>query len=692
MLKAIQRIEELRKIIEEHNYRYYVQDAPSIPDSEYDRLFKELEQLEQEHPELITANSPTQRVGAAPATTFRTISHRTPMLSLSNVFSELELLAFDERVRQRLPTIPSITYSCEPKIDGVAISLRYEQGLLIQAATRGDGLTGEDVTQNVRTIASIPLQLRGTDYPTILEVRGEIYMPIAGFERFNQQAARDQLKSFANPRNAASGSLRQLDPRITAKRPLAFFAYGVGEVSPNGEQILQDEETKNQVTHYRHIWFKTHSKMLQQLSQWGFPVPHERDVVTNVSGCLRYYEKMLAIRNQLPFEIDGVVYKVDDIQLQQQLGFVSRAPRFAVAHKFPAQEKLTQVKDIGFRVGRTGAITPVARLEPVFISGVTVSNATLHNYDELVRKDIRIGDTVIVRRAGDVIPEIVGCVLEKRPPNVKPVTLPDHCPICHAEIIKPPGEAVARCSGGLFCKAQCLETIKHFVSRKALDIEGLRDKLIERLAAEQLITDVSDIYQLTSEKLEQLPGFGKKSALNLINAIERSKRTTLARFIYALGIRGVGESTARTLANYFKDLTTLMHASEEDLQKVVDIGPVVAANIHAFFHQEHNVMLIKKLITEGIVWPSIAQIQNKEKRSLADKTFVITGTLSQSRESIKEALEALGAKVTNSISKNTDYLIAGDNPGSKVNKASQLNIKIINEAELNTLLQKIKFN
>jgi DNA ligase (NAD+) len=665
--KIRQRADELTQTLNEHNYRYYVLDAPSVPDEEYDRLFQELKRLEAEYPELINPHSPTQRVGAQPLKAFAQVRHVIPMLSLDNVFNLDELQAFDERIHQRLKITDEIDYVCEPKLDGVAVSLIYRDGELIQAATRGDGEVGEDVTLNVRTVASIPLQLRSDGYPPLLEVRGEITMPKAGFAQFNAEAAQKGQKVFVNPRNAASGSLRQLDPRITATRPLIFFAYSAAQSQ-------------------KHELPATQFEILEALRRWGIPVAHDREKVTGISACEDYYQRILEKRDDLPFEIDGVVYKVNELDLQEKLGFVSRAPRWAVAHKFPALEKATRVRAIEFQVGRTGALTPVARLEPVFVGGATVSNATLHNFDEVIRKDVRTGDRVIVRRAGDVIPEVVGPILADRPHDAKKIKLPLHCPVCGADVIKPEGEAIARCMGGLFCRAQLQESIRHFASRKAMDIHGLGDKVIELLLEESLIKSIPDLYRLQAETLAQLPRLGEKSAEKLITALENSKNTTLPRFLYALGIRDVGEATAKALAENYGDLPALMHVSEEDLQTVADIGPVVSANIHGFFSQKHNVEIINQLIELGMHWPVI-ELSAKEK-PLTGQTFVITGVLStMTREAATEILQNLGAKVTNSVSAKTTAVIAGENPGSKLDKARKLNIPVMDEQEF---LEQIK--
>ena len=650
--------DKLKELLNEYSYHYYVLDTPKIPDSEYDRLFQELQQLEKQHPELITPDSPTQRVGATPRTAFIQVQHKTPMLSLDNAFSDDEVLAFNQRVCERLK-INDIVYVCEPKIDGVAISLVYENGILVKAATRGDGITGEDVLQNVKTIASIPLHLRGHDFPSILEVRGEIYMSKAGFAAFNEEAAKKGEKTFVNPRNAASGSLRQLDPKITAQRPLDIFCY-IGEV--------KSEE---------------HYQILLRLREWGLKINPEIKLAYNIQECLDYYVLMLKKRERLPYEIDGVVYKVNNLKLQAELGFVARAPRWAIAHKFPAEEELTVVEAIEFQVGRTGVLTPVARLQPIFVGGATVSNATLHNIEEVWRKDVRVGDTVIVRRAGDVIPEVAAVVLERRPKHTKTIVLPHHCPVCGADVIKGEEEVAARCTGGLFCSAQVKESIKHFASRTALDIVGLGDKLVEQLVDVGLIKNVADLYALTVEQIEPLERQGEKSAANLIAAIAHSKATTLAKFIYALGIREVGEETARSLANYFLELPRLMAATTEDLEKISDIGPVVAKHIVAFFKQKHNCELIDALLRVGIHWDK----PHFKDQPLTGKIFVLTGSLKVPRAEIKMRLQELGAKVSESVSAKTSYVVAGNDPGSKLAKAEKLGVKIIDEQELAKIIK-----
>jgi len=661
-------IEDLREQINYHNYRYYVLDDPEIPDKEYDRLLRDLQQLEASHPELITPDSPTQRVGAAPLSQFEEIQHMVPMLSLGNAFSEQEVTDFDRRAREKLHC-DEIIYAAEPKLDGLAISLVYENGVLMRGATRGDGFTGEDVTQNVRTIETIPLRLVGKGFPSLLEVRGEVIMSRSGFEKLNQQQRDRDEKTFANPRNAAAGSLRQLDSGITATRPLSFYCYGVGKI--DGGQLPV-----------------TQLAVLEQLRDWGLRLNPEVRAVTGVKGCLEYYQNMQLKRDDLDYDIDGVVYKVNNLQQQDELGFVSRAPRWAIAHKFPAQEEMTVLQAIDVQVGRTGALTPVARLEPVFVGGVTVTNATLHNQDEIERKDIRIGDTVIVRRAGDVIPEVVSVVASKRPKHAKKFNMPVRCPVCDSEVIRLENEAVARCTGGLYCPAQRKESIKHFASRKAMDIEGLGDKLVEQLVDSKMVHDLSDIYHLKPDEVAGMERMAEKSATNLLEAIEKSKQTRLERFIYALGIRQVGETTAKTLARRFGNLDKLMSASEEELIDVEDVGPVVAASIAHFFHEPHNKKIIQHLREAGIQWPDIA-VRDKDLQPLSGRTFVITGTLStMTREEAKALLEDRGAKVSGSVSKKTDYVVVGENPGSKATKAGELGVTMLNEAEFQKLIKK----
>lgn len=667
---VVERVEQLRSELRHHNYQYYVLDAPEIPDAEYDRLFRELQQLEDENPQLINPESPTQRVGGAPLSEFEQLEHSIPMLSLGNVFAEEELADFDRRVREGLEMEgqeQQVSYCAEPKLDGLAISIRYEQGRLVSAATRGDGRVGENVTHNVRTIKSIPLQLLGDDYPEVLEVRGEIYMPRAGFERLNEQQRAEGAKTFANPRNAAAGSLRQLDSRITATRPLDLFCYGVGVV-----------EGRNMPT--------AHYDTLQLLKTWGLRVCPQIRRVQGMQGCLDFFREIGVMRDALPYDIDGVVYKVDELQQQQQLGFVSRAPRWATAHKFPAQEQLTLLRDVEWQVGRTGALTPVARLEPVHVGGVMVSNATLHNPDEILRKNVHIGDTVIVRRAGDVIPEVVGVLIERRPGGAQAITTPAQCPVCGSDVERPEGEAVPRCSGGLYCSAQRKNAIKHFASRKAMDIDGLGDKLVEQLVDEGFIHDMADLYSLRKEDISGMERMGEKSADNLLSALETSKNTTLAHFLYALGIREVGESTALALAQHFADFEALQQADEETLIQVPDVGPIVAAHIHLFFKQEHNQQVIQKLLEAGIHWPVVDR-PNAEQQTLSGKTFVLTGTMEHmGRNEAKQKLQALGAKVSGSVSSKTDYVVAGEKAGSKLTKAQELGVTVLNELALLDML------
>ena len=657
-----ERLRALRDQLHHHSYQYYVLDAPEIPDVEYDRLFRELQEIEAQHPEWLTPDSPSQRVGAEPLPSFNQVRHETPMLSLDNVFSEQELLDFDRRVKSRLDDAATLTYACEPKLDGIAVSLLYVDGILVRGATRGDGRVGEDITQNVRTIASIPLRLRGEDWPEELEVRGEIYMPRAGFERINALGRETDGKVFVNPRNAAAGSLRQLDSRITAKRPLEMSCYGIA---------LQEGEAL----------FETHSEGLQRLRDWGFLVSPELRVVDSIEGCLAYYEGLLARRDALAYDIDGIVFKVDSLALQAELGFVSRAPRWAIAHKFPAQEEITLLRDVEFQVGRTGAVTPVAKLEPVFVGGVTVSNASLHNFDEIARLGVMVGDYVVVRRAGDVIPQIVQVVLERRPKNAVDIIAPTHCPVCESALERAPGEAVLRCSGGLVCGAQRKEAIKHFASRKAMDIDGLGDKLVEQFVDAGLIETIADLYLLTVEQIVNLERMGQKSAENLIAALEKSRATTLPRFLYSLGIREVGEATALNLARHFGGLPELIAATEEMLIEVEDVGPIVASHIHAFFETEFNRDVVQQLCDRGVNWPA-AQKQGGEQ-PLAGQTWVLTGNLeAMTRSEAKEKLQALGAKVAGSVSAKTDCVAAGASAGSKLAKAEALGVKVIDEQGL----------
>ncbi len=739
---AAARIEALRKQINHHNRLYYVYDAPEIPDAEFDRLMRELQALEAQHPELISDDSPTRRVGDAPLAGFEEVIHRMPMLSLDNAFSEAEMNDFERRIRDRLKHAPeqAIHYQAEPKLDGLAVSLRFEAGRLVQAATRGDGARGEDVTSNVRTIKAIPLTLEGDDWPQVLEVRGEVFMPRRGFETLNRRAREAGEKTFVNPRNAAAGSLRQLDPRLTAQRPLTFYAYGFGEVSAGSVADSQ-------------------SACMARLREWGVPVSPLAQRVEGVAGCLNYFRTIQQQRDTLPYDIDGVVFKVDDLRLQADLGFVSRAPRWAIAYKFPAQEEMTRVEAIEFQVGRTGAVTPVARLQPVFVGGVTVSNATLHNMDEVRRKDVRPGDTVVVRRAGDVIPEVVSVVDPARADRGEPVMLPEHCPVCGSRILRPEGEAIARCSGGLFCAAQRKEAIKHFASRKAMDIEGLGDKLVEQLVDLEWVKTPADLYALSQQQLAGLERMGEKSAQNLIDALKKSKTTTLGRFLFALGIMGIGETMANTLAKSLGSLEAIMNLRLADLveikpsqaakfveklqtvcglkrlfeddqafaehfdfkwltpahkdlllekfpglehmesadaeaianaptQSIEGVGTILADQLVTFFRQEHNREVIQALLDVGIHWPAVECVRD-ELLSLLGKTFVLTGTLSRPRDEIKAELEALGAKVAGSVSKKTDYLVAGEAAGSKLTKAESLGVPVLDESGLTMLLREL---
>ncbi|MDP3818359.1 MAG: NAD-dependent DNA ligase LigA [Methylotenera sp.] len=660
------RCQELRQLIAQYDHEYYALDAPTVPDSEYDRIYRELQTLENQHPNLITTDSPTQRVSGSAVNAFNSITHKQAMLSLNNAFAENELEAFDKRIRDALGQ-DLIEYAVEPKFDGLAITLTYENGLFTQGATRGDGYSGEDVTHNLRTLRSIPMRLNCVQPPKLLEVRGEVLMFKRDFEKLNKAQLAKGEKLFANPRNAAAGSLRQLDAKITATRPLSFFAYGLG--ASEGLPTLN-----------------SHSAAMDYLEGLYFPVSNERTVVLGLAGLLTYYQKIGQVRDKLPFDIDGVVYKVNQFNQQNELGFVSRAPRWAIAHKFPAQEALTIVEDITVQVGRTGAITPVARLAPVFVGGVTVTNATLHNEDEVRRKDVHIGDTVTVRRAGDVIPEVVGVVQEKRPINARRFEMPIACPECGSHILKQADEAVARCTGGLFCPAQRKQAITHFASRRAMDIEGLGEKLVDQLVEANLVHTLADIYHLDLHTLINLDRMATKSAQNILNALESNKATTLARFIYALGMRNVGEATAKDLAKHFGNLSALMQASIDELLTVNDVGPVVAESISNFFSEAHNQAVISQLLASGIAW---SESEGKQTASghLIGKTFVLTGTLpTLSRDSAKELIEAAGGKVSGSVSKKTDYVIAGSDAGSKLDKAQELGLIVLDEAGLLELL------
>ncbi len=668
---AQRRHQQLTQEIAQHDYQYYVLDTPLITDNEYDGLYRELLSLESQYPQLITPDSPSQRVSGTPLKGFQEVIHRQAMLSLNNAFSEQEVSSFDKRIREIL-ALDEIEYAVEPKFDGLAITLTYEEGVFVQGATRGDGYRGEDVTHNLRTIKCIPMRLFSTHAPRLLEVRGEVIMLKHDFERLNQEQERLGAKLFANPRNAAAGSLRQLDSSVTATRPLSFFAYGLGAsdglVVPN-----------------------SHHACIQLLHDLHLPVCKERQVVQGVAGLMQFYQALQNKRAELPYDIDGVVYKVNALRYQEELGFVSRAPRWAIAHKFPAQLAQTIVEGIDVQVGRTGAITPVARLKPVFVGGVTVTNATLHNEDEMRRKDIRIGDSVVVRRAGDVIPEVVEVLLDKRPSNSQMFTMPSACPVCGSHILKQSDEAVARCTGGLFCDAQRKQAIIHFASRKAMDIEGLGDKLVDQLVDANLVHALSDLYQLNVDSLADLERMGEKSAQNIMLAIHSSKKTTLARFIYALGIRNVGEATAKDLAKYFGDLTALMQSDVQTLQQVPDVGPIVAESIVNFFNEPHNQHVLQFLTMPeaqggaGIHWPNQVAVQHHPEFS--GKTFVITGTLeNMTREQAQAIIESLGGKCSNSVSKKTDYLLAGSEAGSKLEKAQTLSVDIIDEQTFNRMV------
>tara|TARA_R100001224_G_scaffold14976_2_gene7465 strand:- start:27659 stop:29647 length:1989 start_codon:yes stop_codon:yes gene_type:complete len=660
-------MQELEQLLNRYNKEYYENDEPSVPDAEYDKLFRELQTLEKQNPDLKSKTSPTAKVGGKPLAKFNTVKHEVPMLSLDNAFSAEEFAAFSKRIGQKLDEGTQVTFCCEPKLDGAAVSLLYESGVLVRGATRGDGESGEDITENVKTIRNIPLKLKG-DVPDRLEVRGEVVMPIGAFDRFNEKARQQGEKVFANPRNAAAGSLRQLDSRITAKRPLHFYAYSLGLVSEH--TVLPD----------------SHYERLQQLAEWGLPVNSEIERVDSVEGCDSYYEKILERRDSLNYDIDGVVFKVDTIALQEELGFVARAPRWAIARKFPAQEQLTTITGVDFQVGRTGAITPVARLKPVSVGGVTVSNATLHNADEIERLGVRIGDTVSIRRAGDVIPQVVSVLKEKRPDNTQEIAFPTRCPVCDSDVERIEGEAVARCSGGLYCAAQRKEAIKHFASRKAMDIDGLGDKLVDVLVEKDWVKSPADLYRLSKAELATLPRMAAKSAENLKSAIAATQETTLARFLYALGIREVGEATAKALARHFKTFDAVQSASSEQLQEVPDVGTVVAEHIVRFFRESHNENVVKEL-REFVHWPEGEEAGDIQSDRLAGNTYVITGTLStMTRDEAKQALEALGAKVSGSVSKKTTALIAGESAGSKLTKAQSLGLSILSEDELKELL------
>lgn len=667
--ESAERAAQLRRNIEYHNYRYHVLDDPELPDAEFDRLLVELRELEAQYPELVTPDSPTQRVGGAPSDEFQEVRHRVPMLSIDNAFSREDVLAFDRRIRERLGADAELDYSAEPKLDGLAISVTWEHGHLVRAATRGDGTTGEDVTANVRTLRSIPLRLRGAA-PAVLEVRGEIFISNEGFKRLNAEAVARGDKVFVNPRNAAAGSLRQLDPTITATRPLEVFFYALGVL--DGAPLPP-----------------THTEVLAMLRDWGLRVSPEVKPVRGVEGCLEYFADMARRRSSLAYQIDGVVYKVDRLALQRELGFVSRAPRWSVAHKFPAEEALTVLRAIEFQVGRTGALTPVARLEPVFVGGVTVSNATLHNMDEVERKDVRLGDTVVVRRAGDVIPEVARVLLERRPAQAGRISLPSVCPVCASPVLRDADAAIARCTGGYRCSAQRKERLRHFAARRALDIEGLGEKLVDQLVEADLVRSPADLFVLTQPALAALERMGAKSADNILAAIERSKRTTLARFLFALGIREVGEATAAALAQHFGTVESLMAADLETTQRVPDVGPVVASHIQRFFAEPLNRKLVADLQSAGVAWPA-PTVQPAGEQPLAGLSFVLTGTLTaMSREEAEQALRALGAKTSGSVSRKTSFVVAGSDAGSKLRKAGELGVTVLDEpALLRTLKEK----
>ena len=659
-------INYLKSVIREHDHRYYVLDDPQISDHEYDSLLRELKNLEDSHPELITSDSPTQRVGGSPISEFDQIQHSKPMLSLGNAFGIDELEAFNKRINDTLDA-NDVEFNAELKFDGLAVTILYENGIMKYAATRGDGSVGEDVTHNIKTIKTIPLKLHGENHPRIFEVRGEVLMDKNDFKELNEYQISLGQKTFANPRNAAAGSLRQLDPKITAKRKLKFYAYSLGQVD-------RDLELTN------------HTDILEYINNAGIPISSYSQRVVGINQMQHFYEDILKKRNNLPFDIDGIVYKVNSIKNQENLGYVSRAPRWAIAYKFPAEEAETVVNDINVQVGRTGVITPVARLQPVFVSGVTVTNATLHNEDEMLRKDIRIGDSVIVRRAGDVVPEVVRVIKEKRPSTAKVFKMPQYCPICNSQVIRIDGEAAQRCTGQLKCEAQAKQAISHYVSRKAMNIEGLGAKIIDHFFEKGMIKNISDIYQLDYEEIQKMEGFGEKSAENLKDAIELSKNTTLAKFIYALGIRNVGEATSKDIVKKLGTLENVMKASIDDFLEINDVGPVVAQSLHQFFQEDENKVIINNIIEFGVKWDDQAQnVTNDQK--LNQQTFVVTGTLENfSRDEIKELIENNGGKVSGSVSKKTSYVIIGDNPGSKADKAAELGVKIINEEQLMELL------
>ncbi|MDP2571070.1 NAD-dependent DNA ligase LigA [Vibrio penaeicida] len=666
--KTEQLYSELKQTLHHYAVKYYVEDNPEVPDAEYDRLMRQLQEIEGEHPEWVTVDSPSQRVGGAALDSFTSVAHEIPMLSLDNAFDDAEIQGFYRRAKERAVGSDFSTFSCEPKLDGLAVSLLYENGLLVQAATRGDGATGENITENVRTINSIPLVLQGDDWPTRIEVRGEVFMPKAGFDKMNEQAIKKGQKPFVNPRNAAAGSLRQLDSKITATRPLSFYAYSVGVVE--GGTLSE-----------------SHYERFLQLKAWGLPMCPETQKVEGLENVFDFYRNIQTIRDDLPYEIDGVVIKIDEIAIQEELGFVARAPRWAIAYKFPAQEEITVLNDVEFQVGRTGAITPVAKLEPVFVGGVTVSNATLHNADEIARLGVKVGDSVIIRRAGDVIPQVTGVVMDRRPDDASEIIYPTACPVCSSEVERLEGEAVTRCTGGLICQAQRKEALKHFVSRKALDVDGLGVKVIEQLVDREMVETPADLFKLTAGVITVLDRMGPKSAQNVIDALNKSKETTLPRFLYSLGIREVGEATAANLASHFKTLEAIQAASKEQLIEVNDVGEIVATHLKHFFASATNLDVIAKLREHGVHWNDVTDQSSNQPQVLEGKTVVITGSFSRlNRNDAKAALQALGAKVTGSVSKKTDILFAGEAAGSKLAKAQELSIEIQDEESLAKLL------
>ncbi|MFT5544206.1 MAG: DNA ligase (NAD+) [Arenicella sp.] len=664
------RVDALKSQLEEHNYQYYVLDAPIVPDAEYDRQMRELISIEKHYPELLSNDSPSQKVGGTPLSKFEQVEHEVAMLSLDNGFEDEDLKVFEKRLQDRLLSFDHMQFSCEPKLDGLAVSILYENGVLTRAATRGDGQIGENITKNVKTIANVPIKLRGENIPSRVEVRGEVFMPKAGFEKLNERQKLAGKKVFANPRNAAAGSLRQLDSRITAKRPLLFYAYSMGVIEGDSLSDLA-----------------LHTQRLAALGEWGIPLCKESSFADGAEQCIGYFKEIGEMRNSLSYDIDGVVFKVNDIKLQQRLGFVSKAPRWAIAQKFPAQEELTTLLDVEFQVGRTGAITPVARLKPVFVGGVTVSNATLHNQDEIARLGVKIGDKIIIRRAGDVIPQVVSVVLEQRSDSVSDIVFPTHCPVCNSHVERTESEAIARCTGGLVCGAQRKEAIKHFASRKAFDIDGLGDKIVEQLVDANLIENPADLFRLDIPKLLSVERMGEKSAVNLLNSLDKSRATTLPKFLYSLGIREVGESTARNLALHYMTLEDVMQADIDSLLEVPDVGAIVAQHLFHFMREPLNIDIIQDLITLGIHWPTIEKA-SEEQQPFAGKTVVLTGTMTQmGRSEAKAKLQELGAKVSGSVSAKTDLLIAGEKAGSKLSKAESLNIKVWNEAQMLAFFQ-----